>query len=123
MASCSVLHFSSQFKSAHDPKQIVRLARNTSIRRVFDNSQLIDKFDKWLQICGKAANTRTAYKFTAESLAKFIEKPLTAATKEDVRDFIGSLYTKGLAATTLQARLDALRVLFDCLQLGSRVRV
>jgi site-specific recombinase XerD len=92
-------------------------------RRIFDNSQLIERFGKWLVICGHAENTRVNYTVAARQFAKFlVDKPLTAATKEDVRAFIGSLYTKGLAATTIQARLDALRTLGDCLQLGSQVR-
>jgi integrase/recombinase XerD len=96
---------------------------SNAIRRVFDNSQIIERFGKWLLICGKAANTRTAYTFAAKQFAKFLmDKPLTAATKDDVRAFIGNLYAKGFAATTIQARLDALRVLGDCLQLGGQVR-
>jgi site-specific recombinase XerD len=96
----------------------------SAIRRVFDNSQIIERFDKWLLICGKSEHTRRAYTVAAKQFGAFlVNKPLTAATKEDVRAFIGSLYTKGRAATTIQARLDALRVLGDCLQLGSQVRV
>ena len=94
-----------------------------AIRRIFNNDQLIERFDKWLLICGKAANTRLSYVLAAKRFAKFlVNKPLTAATKEDVRDFVGSLYVKGFAASTIQARLDALRVLGDCLQLGGLVR-
>jgi site-specific recombinase XerD len=94
-----------------------------AIRRVFDNSEIIKRFDKWLLICGKAANTRIAYTGAARQFAKFlVDKPLTAATKEDVRAFVGHLYAKGLAATTIQGRLDALRVFGDCLQLGGQVR-
>lgn len=94
-----------------------------SIRRIFDNSQIIERFGDWLLICGKAANTRRSYTLAARQFAKFlVDKPLTAATRDDVRAFIGSLYTKGLAAPTIQARLDALRVLGDCLQLGGQVR-
>jgi len=96
---------------------------SSAIRRVFDNSQIIERFGKWLLVIGKAENTRINYMLSARQFAKFlIDKPLTAATKEDVRDFIGSLYAKGLAATSIQARLDALRVMGDCLQLGGLVR-
>ena len=101
----------------------VRAPEPRAIRRIFNNDQLIERFDKWLLICGKAANTRLSYVIAAKRFAKFlVNKPLTAATKEDVRDFVGSLYVKGLAASTIQARLDALRVLGDCLQLGGLVR-
>src|SRR6267378_7318817 len=79
-----------------------------AMRRVFDNSQIIERFEKWLLVCGKAESTRVNYGGAARQFAKFlIDKPLTAATKEDVRAFIGSLYSKGQAATTIQARLDA----------------
>jgi site-specific recombinase XerD len=94
-----------------------------AIRRVFDNSQIIERFEKWLLICGKSENTRITYRNAARQFAKYlVDKPLTAATPEDVRGFIGNLYARGLAATTIQARLDALRVLGDCLQLGGLVR-
>lgn len=68
---------------------------NFACRRIFNNDQIIERFDKWLLICGKAANTRIAYTFTARQFAKFLDKPLTAATKEDVRAFLFELYTKG----------------------------
>ena len=97
--------------------------RHQAIKRIFDNSQLLERFEKWLLICGKAKNTRIAYAGAAKQFANFIEKPLTAVTKEDVRAFIGNLYAKGFAPTTLQARLDALRTFFDFLQLGDQIRV
>jgi site-specific recombinase XerD len=94
-----------------------------AIRRVFDNSQIIERFGKWLLVCGKAENTRKHYTESARQFAKFLlDKPLTAATEEDVRAFVGYLYAKNLAATTIQSRLDALRVMGDCLQLGGLVR-
>ncbi len=94
-----------------------------AIRRIYNNDQLIERFGRWLLACGKAENTRVNYCITARQFAKFlVNKPLTAATKEDVRDFIGSFCTRGLAATTMQARLDTLRVLFDALALGGQVR-
>ena len=100
-----------------------RKRESYDVRRVFDNSQIIERFDRWLLICGKSANTRVNYAVAAKQFARFmLDKPLTAATKEDVRAFVGHLYAKGFAATTIQARLDALRVLGDCLQLGGQVR-
>jgi len=94
-----------------------------SIRRIFNNDQLIERFGRWLQVCGKAENTRINYVLAAKQFAKFlVNKPLTAATKEDVRAWIFSLYTRPLAPATIQHRLDSIRVLFDCLQLGGQVR-
>src|SRR5215467_6339356 len=92
------------------------------IRRIFDNLQLIERFGKWLLICGKSENTRKAYAEAVRQFATFISKPLATATKEDVRAFIGNLYAKALAPTTIQVRLDALRVFGDCLLLGGQVR-
>lgn len=113
----SVIHFPKQSK----PTPTV--SKPGQIRRVFDNSQIIERFGKWLLVCGKAENTRINYTLAVRQFAKFlVDKPLTAATKEDVRDFIGHLYAKGLAATTIQARLDTLRVFGDCLHLGGLVR-
>jgi integrase/recombinase XerD len=104
-------------------KRAIVLASDHRIRRVFDNRQIIEKFDEWLMICGKAKNTRESYTLAAKQLGKFLlDKPLTAITKEDVRGFIGFLYTKGFAASTIQTRLDALRCLGDCLQLGGQTR-
>ena len=95
-----------------------------AIRRVFDNSQIIERFDKWLLVCGKAENTRITYTLSARQFAKFLlDKPLTAATKKDVKVFIANLYAKGMAPATIQVKLDSLRVFFDCLTLGEQVRV
>jgi site-specific recombinase XerD len=92
-------------------------------RRIFNNDQIIERFGRWLLVCGKARNTRDSYTLAARQLGKFlVNKPLTAMTKEDVRGFIGFLYTKGFAASTIQTRLDALRCLGDCLQLGGQTR-
>jgi site-specific recombinase XerD len=97
--------------------------RSYACRRIFNNDQIIERFDKWLLICGKAKNTRESYTLAAKQLGKFlVNKPLTAITKEDVRGFIGFLYTKGFVASTIQTRLDALRCLGDCLQLGGQTR-
>jgi site-specific recombinase XerD len=93
------------------------------IIRVFDSSQLIAKFDEFLLITGKSVNTRLHYCFAARSFARFmVGRPITSAAKEDVRSFVGHLYERNLAATTIQGRLDALRVFFDFLQLGGVVR-
>ncbi len=118
MASHSLVHRS------RSPKPSLTLVpeSNQQIRRIFNNEQIIEKFDKWLLLCGKAKNTRRSYILSARRFAQFIEKPLTVATKEDVGAFLGSLYAKGLAPSTIQVRLDALRVLGDCLQLGGQVR-
>lgn len=118
MASHTLLH------SAPEPSLALVPRSNSQIRRIFNNDQIIEKFDNWLLICGKSKNTRASYTLAAKQLAKFIiNKPLTAITREDVRAFFGSLYSKGFAASTIQVRLEALRVFGDCLHLGGQVRV
>lgn len=99
-------------------------AKRNAIRRIFNNEQIIERYDKWLLICGKAANTQRNYTSDARQFGKFLlDKPLTSATKEDVRAFIAEMYAKGRKPQTMQRKLDSLRVLFDCLQLGNQVRV
>src|SRR5258708_5208345 len=94
-----------------------------AIRRIFNNEQLIERFGKWLLICGKSKNTRVNYELGVRQFGRFLDKPLTAATKEDVKAFFANLYAKGMAPSTIQMRLDTLRVFFDCLALGGQVRV
>jgi hypothetical protein len=56
---------------------------NSQIRRIFNNDQIIEKFDNWLLICGKSKNTRDSYTLAAKQVAKFIiNRPLTAITKK-----------------------------------------
>ena len=94
-----------------------------AIRRIFNNEQLIERFEKWLLICGKSRNTRINYALGVRQFGRFLDKPLTAATKDDVKAFIATLYAKRMAPSTIQMRLDTLRVFFDCLALGGQVRV
>lgn len=122
-AASKPMHIVKLQKRRNAAPPLLRGPESKAIRRVFNNDQLIERFGQWLTVCGKAENTRINYCGAARQFAKFlVNKPLTAATKEDVIDFMGSLYYAGLAATTIQARLDSLRVLFDCLQLGDQVR-
>jgi integrase/recombinase XerD len=93
-----------------------------AIRRIFNNDQLIERFGKWLLIVGKAKNTRINYELGVRQFGRFLDKPLAAATKEDVKAFIAHLYAKRMAPSTIQVRLDTLRVFFDCLALGGQVR-
>jgi len=119
MATGSLIHHARQSK----PALVLVPQPSQQIRRIFNNDQIIERFDKWLLAAGLAANTRLSYTGAAKQLARFlVDKPFTALMKEDVRAFIGNLYAKGMAATTIQTRLHALRALGDCLQLGGQVR-
>jgi site-specific recombinase XerD len=93
-------------------------------RRVFDNSQLIERFEKWLVALGFSVNTRTSYIFTAREFGKFlVDRPIASVTKDDVRDYIWHLYARNLAAGTLSHRHFALRTFFHFLRLGDQVRI
>lgn len=93
-----------------------------AVRRLFDNTQLIERFDKWLQITGKRPNTRVGYGFTVKQFSKrLMDKSLAAATKQDMLDYIGYLYNKGLSAASIRAHHFALRTFYDFLQMGNQV--
>jgi site-specific recombinase XerD len=93
-------------------------------RRIYDNSQLLERFDKFLLMCGMSPNTRTSYLLAAKQLAHhLIDKPLTSATRADVLAYISELYTRNLAPATMSTRHFALRTFFHFLRLADRVTV
>lgn len=97
---------------------------NHACRRVFNNDQLIERFEKWLLMCGLAVNTRVSYTRTAKEFGGFLaDKPITSATREDLRGYIWELYARNLAPTTLSQRHFALRTFFEFLTLGNQVTV
>ena len=102
---------------------LIRANSPAACRRVFSSDQLIERFDKWLLGRGFSVNTRISYIFAAKQFSTFLtDKPITAATKEDVRGYLGSLYMQELAPTTIQSRLHSLRAFFDFLRCGYQVR-
>lgn len=117
------MNYSIVRRTALAPKEPPRRKQSYAVRRVFDNNQLIERFGKWLLAIGKSENTRINYLNSARQFAKFlVDKPLTAATRDDVRAFVAVLHARGLAPTTMQARMDALRVLGDCFCLAGLAR-
>jgi len=125
VATRSLLHFSAQSRSPHNPKnRLVQPVQNKAIRRFFNNDALIERFDKWLQVCGKTVNTREVYVLAARQFAKSLsDKPVTAATKADVSAFLATLHSNGLSPSSMQTKLDSLRIFLDFLALGGQVRV
>ena len=91
-------------------------------RRVFTNTQLLERFDQWLEVCGSSPLTRTSYVTAGKQFATYLAgKPFTGVTTADVRGFIGQLYSRNLQPSTMAGRLFALRSLFDFLQVGGQV--
>jgi len=108
----------------HARQTVIREPRGemASPRRLFSNSQLMERFDKWLQVVGKSANTRRAYVGTVKQFAKFLDgKPLNIVKTEDVRAFLAHLFGRNSQSSTIAARLFALRGFYDFLQLGDQV--
>jgi len=103
---------------------LVSAARPTgAIRRVFDNSQLIERFGKWLPVCGKAENTRVNYESHVEQFSDFLNgQPLSSVTRMDVQSWLAHLCTRNLKPTTMATKLFALRTFYDFLQMGDQVR-
>jgi site-specific recombinase XerD len=95
---------------------------NSSLRRIFNNNQLIERYDRWLQVIGKRPNTRQAYCLAVKQFAQVLDKPLLAADKHDVRAFLSHLMTRNMGSGTRAARLFALRSFYDFLQLGEQVK-
>lgn len=91
-------------------------------RQVFTNAQIIERFDAWLEVIGRSANTRGAYVWTAKRFGKYLaDKLFASVTTADVRGFLGELYSRNLQSSTIAHRLFALRNLFHFLELGGQV--
>jgi site-specific recombinase XerD len=91
-------------------------------RRLFDNAQLISRFDTWLQVTGKAENTRISYIFIVKRFAAFLnDKPLNTVQAHDVRALLGQLHESNFGSTTIATNHFALRTFYDFLQLGDQV--
>jgi integrase/recombinase XerC len=98
------------------------IVKRATPRRLFSNEQLISRFDKWLQVTGKAVSTRRGYIFTVKALAAFLNgKPLNTVVTQDVRAFLASQYDQNLSSTTIATRLWTLRTFYDFLQMGGQV--
>jgi site-specific recombinase XerD len=61
-------------------------------------------------------------KATERQRLSSVDKPLTAATKEDVRAYVAFMHASGLAPATMQHQTDSLRVLGDCFCLAGLTR-
>jgi len=46
-----------------------------AIRRIFNNDQLIERFEKWLLVCGKSENTRINYALAVRQFGRFLVPP------------------------------------------------
>jgi hypothetical protein len=86
----------------------IRQGEPQRARRLFSNDQLIQRFDKWLEVTGKSAHTRSAYTYTVEQFALFLDdKPLNIATADDTRAFLVNLFETAISETEIVKRIEA----------------
>ena len=86
------------------------------------NRALAEKFDAWLTAVNYSASTRKEYLAIVEQFTRFIRtKRLTDVWRQDIRAFLAHLAERGLAPSSLAARLSGLKTFYDFLNLGGVV--
>lgn len=79
----------------------------------YTNEQLIERFDTFLLVSGKAERTRVAYKEALTQFDRFLcGQGLTTVKTLDVRAFFGHLRASNLQPSTIAARRFALKVFY-----------
>jgi integrase/recombinase XerD len=106
------------------PQLLVASPRDGQVcKRVFSNSQLIERFDKWLLICGFSVNTRSSYVRSVREFAVHLdERFLIFATAVDIRGFLAAKLDRGLSRVTINHAIWNLRSFFDFLHLGGLIQ-
>jgi len=93
-------------------------------RRLFDNEQLIRRFNLYLEATNFSLLTRRGYCYSAKQFSDFLGgASLVTATRDDVRNFLAVRLDKKLKAATLANDLQGLRSFYKFLQLGGQVRI
>jgi site-specific recombinase XerD len=93
-------------------------------RRIFSNTQLVERFSTWLQACGRARSTIDGYARTIRKFATYLNgRCLRSAGRDDVHAFLAALVETGVARVTLHGALYNLRIFYDFLKLGDLVRI
>lgn len=82
-------------------------------RAAYTNEQLIEQFDTFLLVSGKAERTRLAYKEALRQFDRFLKgQGLTTVKTLDVRAFFGHLRLRNMQPGTIAARRFALKVFY-----------
>lgn len=83
---------------------------------IMENSKILVDFKEHLEFIRRLTpQTIKGYGFMIELFIKFLSKPLTEATRDDIKEFIKYRMSKGLSNTTLSAHVVALRSLYNYL--------
>src|SRR5215467_7447822 len=90
------------------------------------NARVLSDFFDYLRVeRGSARLTIAAYTSDLAQFAEFLEKRnhlLTAAARDDVRDFIQELFSNSLDGRTVGRKLSAIRHLYRYLLLDGRIK-
>lgn len=82
-------------------------------RPAYTNEQLIERFDTFLLVSGKAERTRVAYKEALWQFDRYLGgQGLTTVKTQDVRGFLNHLRTRNFEPATVAARRFALKVFY-----------
>jgi site-specific recombinase XerD len=94
-------------------------------RRIFSNSQLVQRFEVWLLGgCHRAVGTRNRCTATVRHFSDSLNgRSLNLATPADIRAFLAAMLDRKLARVTMNGALFALRVFYDFLIYGDQVRI
>ncbi len=94
------------------------------MRRLFSNTQLVEKFATSLVARGRSRTTIVGYVRTVRDFAKHLDgRSLVLAARADIQSFLSAELDRKISRVTMQGTLFALRVFFDFLLLGSLVRI
>jgi integrase/recombinase XerC len=87
------------------------------------NSQLVERYERWLVVQRYALQTRYHY---GRSVRKFVAfragRGVLETTHLDIQEFLAACASEGASAKRLRGELYALRVFFDFLNLGGLVK-
>jgi len=96
-----------------------------TIRPVFSNAQLAERFAVWTAFgCHRADSTVNAKSRTVRKFSAYLQdRPLRSAGVAEVRGFLGLILGSGKSRLTMQHALFDLRTFYDFLVSGGMVRV
>lgn len=95
---------------------------HASMKRIFTDRQLLEKYAVWLKGgCGLADLTILSYVRAAHSFEVFLDCPLASASIDDVKGYL-AIRLNRRSRSTVNHDLFSLRVFYDFLRLGGRIR-
>lgn len=100
------------------------MSSRTAMHRIREqNSKLIERYRRWLNVVHYSKRTRLAYSRSVQSFVEFLkDKPVTRATHFDIRDFLAEESSRGLSYPTVCFVFYALHNFFSFLNFGGLVQ-